>query len=392
MRKKSFLAFVILVAASSCVNKEYDITKPIDMEMNVGGRIEIPLPGKDNSFSYSLGDILLPDGQTDGALKKNEDGSLMFVVEPTGGIEEKYTFGQIAADDCAKSGSYTFVALESAIGQELDYPVKVPMSLQVSGIDSSVETIREADLDALLTLSVETVGGTRISIKSGYKFTLPEFIFIDESTLPSFAEIDAAAKNAGRRNVIVIKEAQTFDGVFSLSCHINRLELSEFGISEGMMHLEGEATADGKIVFLKFALADNVQFPIETIMKITDVTVKSVTMKASPTIYGDNQEIAVGDVPEALNDMEFELADVGFFVSAKNETPFNAEISASIFSVSGEALTGPIVVDGSRSGFSVAANTSGEKFCLSDSGEYGTAADRKIKVEGLADPEIFGDM
>ncbi len=382
MRKNSFLAFVILVAASSCVNKEYDITKPIDMEMNVGGQIEIPLPGKDNSFSYSLGGILLPDGQTDGILKKNEDGSLMFVVEPTKEIVEKYTFGQIAADDCEKGDSRTFVALESAIGQELDYPVKIPMSLQVSGIDSSVETIREADLDALLTLSVKTVDGTRISIKSGYKFTLPEFIFIDESTLPSFAEIDAAAKNAGHRNVIVIKETQTFDGIFSLSCHINKLELSGFGANEGKMHLEGDATADGKIAFLKFALADK-PFPIETVMKITDVAVKSVTMKASPTISAESQEIAVGDVPEALNDIEFELADVGFFVSAENETPFNAGIAANIFAVSGGTTAGPVVVDGSKSGFYVTANTSGEKFCLSESGEYGTAADRKIKVAGL---------
>ncbi len=384
MRKNTLFALVFLVAASSCVNKEYDITRPIDMGMNVGGQIEIPLPGKDNSFSYSLGDILLPDGQTDGVLKKNEDGSFCLVVESAEGIDEKYTFGQIAAADYAKSDSYTFVALESAIGQEVDYPVSVPLNLQVSGIDGSVETIREADLDALLTLSVETVGGTRISIKSGYKFTLPEFIFIDESTLPSFADIDAAAKNAGHRNVIVIKETQTFDGVFSLSCHINKLELSNFGISEGIMHITGDATAEGKIAFMKFALSDGAQFPLETIVNITGVKARSVTMKASPTISADNQEIAVGDVPEALNDMEFELADVGFFVNAKNETPFNAEISASIFSVSGEAFTGPVVVGGSQSGFSVAANTSGENFCLSESGEYGTAADRKIKVEGLA--------
>lgn len=382
MRKNILFAFGVLVAAS-CVNKEYDITKPIDTTMNVGGQIEMPVPGE-SSYSYTLGDILLPDdAAADGVLKKLDNGSFCLVIEPSEGINEKYTFGQITAADYAKNDSHTFVALESAIGQEVDYPVSVPLNLQVSGIDGSVETIREADLDALLTLAVETVGGTRISIKSGYKFTLPEFIYIDESTLPSFAEIDAAAKSAGHRNVIVIKEAQTFDGVFSLSCHINKLELSNFGISEGIMHIAGDATAEGKIAFMKFALSDGVQFPLETIVKITGVKATSVTMKASPTIVGEDQAIQVGEVPEALNDIDFELADVGLFVSVKNETPFTAAISANISAFSGGNYTDPVAVR-PESGFSVASNTAGMNFCLSDSGEYGTAADRKIKLPGLA--------
>ncbi len=383
MRKNIFLAFGFLVAASSCVNKEYDITKPIDMEMNVGGQIEAPLPGKDNTFSYSLGDILLPEGSSDGILKKRADGSFILSVEPTEGINEKYVFGQIAADDYAKKDSHTFMALASSIGQEVDYPVSVPLNLKVSGIDSNVETIREADLDALLTLSIETIYGTRISIKSGYKFTLPEFMYVDESTLPSFAEIDAAAKNAGHSNVIVIKETQTFDGVFSLSCHINKLELSGFAIEDGIMHIEGNATAEGGIAFMAFALSDGAQFPLETIVNITGVTAKSVTMKASPAIIGEDQAIQIGDVPDALNDIDFELADVGLFVNVKNETPFNAAISANISAFSDGNYTDPVTVR-PESGFAVAANTSGENFCLSDSGEYGTANDKKIKVPGLA--------
>lgn len=388
MRKKLFLGLGVPLAggailATSCVNKEYDITKPIDMEMNVFGQIETPLPGKDNTFSYSLGDILLPEGSSDGILKKNADGSFVLSVEPAEGIDEKYTFGQIAADDYARVDSHPFIALASTIGQDVDYPVSVPLNLKVSGIDSQVETIREADIDALLKLSIETVEGTQISINSGYKFVLPEFIYIDESTLPSFAEIDAEAKAAGRRNVIVLKETQTFDGMFILSCHINKLELSGFGIEDGIMHIEGNATAEGKIAFHKFALSEGVEFPIETVVRITGVAAKSVTMKASPSISGDSQEITVGAVPEALNDIDFELADLGFFVTTKNETPFNAEISANIVAVSGGNYSDPVAAS-PESGFSVAANTAGTNFCLSESGEYGTEADRKIKVAGLA--------
>lgn len=105
MRRNILLLFGIL-AAVSCVNKDYDITKPIDISMNIGGQLEIPLYLNQNC-SFTINDILLPEGsQTDGILEILADGSYRLVVEPEGGLSETYDFPSISVADFYNTVEY----------------------------------------------------------------------------------------------------------------------------------------------------------------------------------------------------------------------------------------------------------------------------------------------
>lgn len=381
MKKYNYSAIALATVLSSCVNGSYDLASmtDIDTEMNLGGQIEMPLPGKDTEFSYSVGDLLLGTGESS-TLKKGEDGSLMLTVSSSSTIGETYTFGQIEADNFTKSVACPFIASSSIVGTPVDFPLSFPISLDVSGIDSSVETIREASLDAVLRLSVTVPGGVGASILQGYRFTLPEFIYVDASTLPSFASIDAAAAGKGLRNVIVINSRQAADPSFALTCHIDRLDLGAFEILNGGMRLAGDATASGSIEFDRIGLSAGTSFQLNAKMEISDVKAKSVTMKASPSVLADNQEIALDGVPDVLRDgtLDFRLADIGFMVTAGNGTPFDVEVSAVMSSWKDGRQTASV-----DAAFNVDADADGKVYSISESGEYGGADAAKVRVQGL---------
>lgn len=382
MKKCIYSAIALAALLSSCVNSSYDLSSmtDIDTEMNLGGQIEIPLPGKTTEFSYSVDDLLSGASESS-TLKKGEDGSLMLTVGSDSGIGESYTFGQIQADNFTKNATCPFIASSTLVGTPVDFPLSFPISLDVSGIDGSVQTIREASLDAVLRLSVTVPSGVGASILQGYKFTLPEFIYVDESTLPSFASIDAAAAGKGLRNVIVINLLQTADPSFSMTCHIDRLDLGAFEIKNGGMKLAGDATASGSIEFDRIGLSDGVSFSLNAKMEITDVEAKSVTMKASPSVQAADQEIALDGVPDVLRDgtLDFTLADIGFVVTADNGTPFDVEVSAVMSSWKDGIRTASV-----DAAFDVAAYADGKVYCISESGVYGGADVEKVKVQGLA--------
>ena len=96
MRKNILFTLGVLVVMSSCVNKDYDLTRPIDKTMNVGGRIEMPVPGE-SSYSYTLEEILMPKDASDGSglLKKLDDGTFVLEVKPSAELNENYTFAAL---------------------------------------------------------------------------------------------------------------------------------------------------------------------------------------------------------------------------------------------------------------------------------------------------------
>ena len=382
MRKSILGTFSFLVvASSSCGNENYDITQPIDTKMNVGGQIEMPLPGKTVEYTYKLRDFLSSGASS--SLVQKPDGSLMLAIETSEELNETYRFGEIQADDFKKTDTYRFTAFQSVIGKEFDYPVNLPISLNVSGIDEQVEKIREVHLDARLRLTLQAPSEIGFTLLPGYTFTLPEFMYVDGSTLPEFAEI--VQDEQGHSNVIRINTKQSVSPSFSLECHVNKLDVSSFGISTGCMKISGDAKARGKIVFDKVELADGAVFSVATTINITDVRPISVTLKSSPKISYDSQVIKIGKLPEALTDgsLEFSLSDVGFHVIVNNGTPFDFIVTSDISSYTGTSLNSDVSIT-ANNGFIVPANSEDVGYCLSESGTYGDDDERKIAIKGLS--------
>ena len=393
MRKNILFTLGVLVVMSSCVNKDYDLTRPIDKTMNVGGLIEMPVPGE-SSYSYTLEEILMPKDASDGSglLKKRDDGTFVLEVEPTAGLNENYTFAGIEADNYTKTVEYPENDYFYAPGPGVTWPeetspvdTKVPLNLKISGIDSRVEAIREVELDAALNLSVVAPPEVHLSILKDFRFTLPENMYVDETRLQSFMRLE-------RHNVIVITTDLTSSNSFSSTCYISKIDMSGLalenaaGKTDKEINFSDNLTVAGKVKFTDVGLPSGEKFRINTRLSITDITAKTVTFKASPVIDCEPQEVPIDNVPDALTDgsLSFELDDALFYVTAKNSTPFDLTLSADITAYSKDGQqTGHVSISNSD-GVTVGANTESQKFCLSDSGKYGDVSDKKIKVPGLA--------
>lgn len=394
MRKNILFVFGVLGVASSCVNKDYDLTGPIDKTMNVGGQIEMPIPGAD-SYSYTLEDILLPKDASDGngLLKKRDDGTFVLEVEPSEGLNENYTFPGIEADNYAKTVEYPEAGYFYSPGPGVSWPgenpsvdAKLPLNLKISGIDSRVEAIREAELDAALKLSVEAPAGVNFRILKNFRFVLPEYMHVDETRLQSDMRLDG-------HNVIVITRDLASNNSFSFNCYISKLEMSGFalknaaGKADKEISISDNASVSGKVEFTNVGLPSGDPFRIEAKVNISNITAKTVTFKAFPVIDCEPQEIAVGEVPDVLTDgsLSFELDDVLFYVTATNGTPFDFTVSTGITAYSGNGQqTGKVISIDGNSGLTICANSENQRFCLSESGTKGADTDKKIKVPGLA--------
>ncbi len=397
MRKNILLLFGVL-AAVSCVNKDYDITKPIDTSMNIGGQLEIPLTLKQD-YSFNLNDILLPEGsQTDGILRKLADGSYMLVVEPEGGLSETYDFPAISVADFNKTVEYPedtdFITPASGIDWPDSYKsqtlaLDIPFNSSVSDIDAAVEAISEAGMDAKLEITLgTTVSGVQFKIKDSFTFTLPECMNVDETTLPSYAEV---IEGTGLHNCIKINGDQNVTTKFTLNCGIDKFDFSGFELeSAGVgkkMEISGASSVNGGIEFTGVSGVEaGSKFKLESAISISGIEISSLTFKATPTIECASQEITFGDIPEVFTDgsLEFDLDDIYFYVIADNGSPFDFSINAKIAAKSEDGtVTDEVSID-EEDGLVLEAKSENQIFCLSESGEGGASGVTAIGIGGLA--------
>ncbi len=393
MRKNILLAFGVL-AAVSCVNKEYDITKPVDLTMNLGGQLEMPVPGK-SEYSCNLGDIILPDGENAGGfIRKQADGTFLFVIEPDTGLDESYDFPTISADDYSRTVLYPTDSYYVSPGpggsfsdavKEVD--AAIPFNLTIFGIDSRVDAIREVVLDAGLKISLGTTATeVDFNMKDGFTFILPEYMYVDAESLPSYA---ALVENSGLRNIIRINgDRPSANSEFTLECKINRLDMSGFTLTaretDKEIVIDSDASAKGPVQLVSASIPAGDEFRLSASAEITDIRATSVTLKSSPLLECDPQEIAIGEIPAAFSDgsMDFELEDIMLYVTADNSTPFDLSVITEISASCGGELKN--VALGADDGVTVSAGAANQGFCISESGKCGAASDKKIALEGLA--------
>ena len=399
MRKNRHLAPAVLAAVScagaiSCVNKEYDITKPIDLTMNVGGQIEMPVSGK-SEYSYNLGDIILPDGETAGGfIRKQADGTFLFVVEPARGLDESYDFPTISTDDYSRTVLYPENSYYVSPGPGSSFPdavkeveATIPFDLTISGIDSRVDAIREVVLDAGLKITLGTTEtGVEFNLKDGFTFILPEYMHVDAESLPSYASL---VENSGLRNIIRVSgDRASENSAFTLECGINRLDMDGFTLTEKESDkeivIDSNASAKGSVQLVSASIPAGDEFRLSASAEISDIRATSVTLKSSPLLECEPQEIGTGEIPAVFTDgsLEFELEDIMFYVTAGNSTPFDLTLTTEISAYSGGNQKKVTV--GAGDGFIVNAGAENRGFCISESGKGGVASDRKIALDGLA--------
>ncbi len=376
------ISSLLLFGAVSCVQTEYDLSKPVDLTMNIGGKIEMPLLG-DKSFSYKIGDVLSPS--SDGLIRQDEDGTLRFRVAPDAKFSAQYSFENVEVETFSDSKSYPDgVSMSpwvlSALGtNEMSIDNEAfDVNFSYTGIDSHITAIKEASLDAKLKFEMKvSASGINISLKNGFQFMLPDFVTISPDNLPEGVE---------RVGSSTLKLTQDKSLPFTLECRLSKFDLSGFPIRDSELDITEEVKLCGTIKLDGYTADPTTQFQIVTDLSISEIAPRSVSVKASPELECEEQIFSVGDIPEILTDgsLTFTLADLGFFMKATNGTPFDFSLTTDLSSLDKEGTTlARVSVGGDGQQISIGAGETLRQFCLSRSGNLGGDSDTKISVEGI---------
>ena len=376
------MSSLLLLGAVSCVQKEYDLSKPIDLTMNIGGKIEMPLLG-DKSFSYSIGEVLSPS--TDGLIRQDGDGTLRFRVAPDAKYSAQYSFENVGVGTFSETKSYPDGAtvspgILSSLGVN-EFTIEnqtFEVGFSYTGIDSHITAVKEASLDAIIEFAMKvSTSGIDISLEKGFQFTFPDFVTISPANLPS------GVKRVSD-NILELTTDKSLP--LSLKCHLSKFDLTGFQISNSTLEMSGDVTLNGAVRLDSYSVSASTAFQIVTSLSISDIAPKSVSVKAYPELECKEQIFSVGDVPEILTDgsLSFTLADLGFFMEATNGTPFDFSLTTDLSSLDKDGNTlASVSVGAGGQKISIGAGETRKQFCLSHSGNLGGDSDAKIPVEGI---------
>ena len=403
---KKFYALTVpaaLCALASCVNPDYDLSKPVDLEMNIGGKLEMPLK-MEQDFTYKLDNLI--NLEDNSVIKKAENGDYSFDIEPAKGFSSAYTFDKFDFPSVAISCTSEPLSLTSEM---VGYQTKFPgfdfsgnTTLSIDGLHESIKKIGKVYLkDTYLDISLKPSDPKAIAyFPQGIVVTLPEKMsYSDPQVLwkGDSETIGLVFFDENHPNVLNIQTLQKFFQGFTIRCKVNTVVI--------------DSEVSGT---MQLPLSFNVKFPGDYYLQlkfpgtyyfvgsadISSFTMDKVEVQAVPQLSCQNVEMEI-DVPQdfkADGSFSFELEDLCFEFLATNTTPFDFDLSTDFVSYSttnagGKEENSRISIGGQGTEIFVPAGSTDRKFVLSSTGNYGED-NNKVIVPGLISlvspiPDVF---
>lgn len=386
----SFMLSATTFALVSCVNKDYDLSKPIDLEMNIGGKLEMPLK-MEQDFSYKLDDLITLEENN--FIKKEDNGDYKFVIQPSEGFKTNYSFGDFEfpkVDVECQSEPLNFEP--ELAGTTIPLPgfeIKKDSKLEIEGLDESIKKIGKIYLkDTYLDISlIPSAYEATLYFNNGIVITLPENMgYSEPQVTPNGTEtIGDPYFVDNQPNVLNINSVSNFYKGFSIRCKVNYLEIEEKITSSVSIPLSFSVKFPGTF---KAHINFEGTYYLKGSAKINSFTIEKAEVVAVPELKCDNVDLNI-DVPDEFKDggaFNFELEDLCFKLTATNQTPFDFKLSTDLVSYNGSGVENARKPVGSKgSEINVPSGTIDKKFFISESGKYGESQDKKIAVQGLTE-------
>lgn len=386
----SFMLSATTFALVSCVNKDYDLSKPIDLEMNIGGKLEMPLK-MEQDFSYKLDDLITLEENN--FIKKEDNGDYKFVIQPSEGFKTNYSFGDFEfpkVDVECQSEPLSFEQEMSGSSINVTgFEIKKNSELKIEGLDESIKKIGKIYLkDTYLDISLIPSGYiATLNFTNGIVITLPENMGYSEPQVTPIGNetIGSSYFVDNHPNVLNINSVSNFYKGFSIRCKVNYLEIEEIVSSPVSIPLSFSIKFPGSFTaHINFGGT----YYLTGSAKINSFTIDKAEVVAVPELKCDNVDINI-DVPADFRDggaFNFELEDLCFKLTATNQTPFDFKLSTELVSYNGRGVENARKPVGSKgSEILVPSGTTDKNFFISESGKYGESQDKKIAVPGLTD-------
>lgn len=342
------IAIPTLTIFTSCVNEEYDLDKEIDMEMTLLKNVSLPVG---NIEKFTLAEILeieTSENSTGIIIDENGDYMLNFSGEK---IESQI---EIPSMNMADGGTIESEPIEVVfptvdfdiidgviVEKEIVYseatgsPLETELMLEFNTtFPKEVVDIKEVTVDSRMTVNIGTSEG-RIYIKPGFTIEFPDNIYLSLSDNTVGYKIEDAHK-------VVFTEAVSTD--VSLNLHLDKITIPAGMVKDSSLNMNEEVSVSGDFSLntLDFSgIPSDLRVFVNA--SISDLNVKSATVKLGLSTEIPGVEVQISDMPEFLagDKVNLDLYNpmIGFRVV--NNSPLLLNFSADMTAYNGK--TDPVM-------------------------------------------------
>lgn len=381
------IAIPTLTIFTSCVNEEYDLDKEIDMEMTLLKNVSLPVG---NIEKFTLAEILeieTSENATGIIIDENGDYMLNFSGEK---IESQI---EIPSMNMADGGTIESEPIEVVfptvdfdiiggviVEKEIVYseatgsPLETELMLDFNTtFPEEVVDIKEVTVDSHMTVNIGTSEG-RIYIKPGFTIEFPDNIYLSLSDNTVGYKIENAHK-------VVFTEAVSTD--VSLNLHLDKITIPAGMVKDSSLKMNEEVSVSGDF-YLNTLDFSGIPSDLRVFVNasISDLNVKSATVKLGLSTEIPGVEVQISDMPEFLagDKVNLDLYNpmIGFRVV--NNSPLLLNFSADMTAYNGK--TDPVMSLGEDPEISIDGLSTSE-YLISR-----RAVQTSAQVKNLVMPEI----
>lgn len=381
---QSHTAKVLALAAlvlTGCVDNDYDLTKDIDMTVQVGGDFTFPSSTTEN---YTLAQIM--DLKPTSSIKPYGEAYGMkpgdyVLIQQGNDINSSFNIPvqNISAINC--ESSTISVPVPNIGNTAVDFTINSlvnDFSLAENNIDKSVRSLSYAQTDILfnLTVSMATASGKTgtMTINPGFTIDFPAGWLVE----PGSTDAAKYCKSNGTKIVFTAPKSIGNNGKLTIPVRVTGVKLSGLASGQGLyapgkLRLDAHITSSGTASFKSSAIpagqTENISLTVSP--AIASAKILAVTGCVDPDIEISATTINIQGIPEYLSypNNNLDLTNPQIQLVIKNTSPIDYNISGRLTAIDQKGLSHTIYV-GQQYGTSalIAKANATSNICLSRTG------------------------
>ena len=328
-----------LLTLSSCVDNDYDLTKDIDLTIEVGGS-EFAIPGGETE-PIKLSKIL--DIEEDGVVKIDNEGNYYLLQEGSESNTDISVNGfQVEAPDITPIRpelNFTIPSLTGLPATDISAPLPIESTnfeLKGENLPTDITSLSSIDMDmeAVIHFSIPAGIISKLTLKT-VELSFPKFI---NSPRLTNGVLHMTGEEATAANGLTI--TIPVDGI---NCNnqegVTFIKGDEYSqlLMKGTISLEGEVSINTGDVQQGVEGPVSINLTVEITLqdkqsKQPIISIKSVTGVVQPKIDINIDPVMLSGLPDFLDDEKVKLSvrNPMVFFMAKNNTPVAANVNGTI--------------------------------------------------------------
>lgn len=335
------LAAVSVLALASCVDNDYDLSKDIDMTVNVGGNLTLP---PSSTEPYTMEQILNLDGNSsikpDGKEYGLAEGDYVLVQDGTTSPSrfkiDKVKLSDLTATSSDIELSFLGAGTDIRVGADV-VNLTNALDLKDDNVDRQLVSLQQADVDIQLNIelsftALDNYHGS-IFIERGFEIAFP-----DGWTIQNNLNDGCGIKD---NHILVFSTERVVNAgqKLLLSVTVTHINLENAGPGEGLyapghFNLQPSIVSNGRVSINNgsLALGESTRVRLTARPAMTTAVITGFTGGVNPEINVDPTSFSINDVPDFLmeegNNLDIENPRINLVV--ENTSPVDVNINGKL--------------------------------------------------------------